>query len=231
MGAGYPCQQPRNVSTLPRLRPAAASAQSRTRDADAQSRSARVRWRQFRRPGAMQRVRSGLSRRVGGCVIMILIGAIFAYGWHGDDRRARRMAEAVMAHRAIDKPADAHMFVRPDYEQRCSDRFGQSDSGWMELNTVTIASRRAVSIAEAFIGTAMPPIPSCMLKSGDMSTACTARRLCPDALACSAAQTRAARADGDTSKPTRECDRECEWLPNPAAPVYQSGDRTLSLRR
>jgi hypothetical protein len=125
MGAGYPCQQPRNVSTLPRLRPAAASAQSRTRDADAQSRSARVRWRQFRRPGAMQRVRSGLSRRVGGCVIMILLGAIFAYGWHGDDRRALRMAEAVMAHRAIDKPADAHMFVRPDYEQRCSDRFGQ----------------------------------------------------------------------------------------------------------
>ncbi len=107
-------------------------------------------------------------------MIMILIGAIFAYCWHGDDRGALRMAEAIMAHRAIDKPANAHMFLRPDYEQRCSDRFGQQHlpglareelqapvGFWLDgVEYCHDASRRAVFIAEAFIGTAMPPIPS-----------------------------------------------------------------------
>jgi hypothetical protein len=58
-------------------------------------------------------------------MIMILIDAVVGRGRNGDDGQALRVAEAVMAHRAMDKPADAHVFLRPDHEQRCSDRFGQ----------------------------------------------------------------------------------------------------------
>jgi hypothetical protein len=61
---------------------------------------------------------------VGGCMIIIFVGAMAATGWNSD-HRARRVAEAVMAHRAKDEPGDAHMFLGADDEQRRSDRFGQ----------------------------------------------------------------------------------------------------------
>ena len=49
-------------------------------------------------------------------MIMIFIDAMVEHRRNGDDRRALRVAEAVMAHRAKDQPADAHMFLRADYE-------------------------------------------------------------------------------------------------------------------
>ena len=75
-------------------------------------------------------VSSSMRPVVGGCMIIIFIGAMAACGRNGD-HRARRVAEAVMAHGAKHKPADAYMFLRADYEQRRSDRFGQQD--WPRL--------------------------------------------------------------------------------------------------
>jgi hypothetical protein len=38
-----------------------------------------------------------------------------AHGWNRD-HRAVRMAEAIVAYKAGDEPADAHMLLRADYE-------------------------------------------------------------------------------------------------------------------
>jgi hypothetical protein len=65
----------------------------------------------------------GMSRGISGCLIMILIGAWVVFGWNCD-HRARRVAQAVVAHRAKDKSTDADMLPSADNHQRCSDRFG-----------------------------------------------------------------------------------------------------------
>jgi hypothetical protein len=57
---------------------------------------------------------------------MIFLGAVVAYGWNRD-HRAVRMAEAIVAYRARDEPADAHVLLRADYKQRGSDGFGHQD--------------------------------------------------------------------------------------------------------
>ena len=49
--------------------------------------------------------------------------ALVARGWNCD-HRALRVAEAVVAHGTVDKPADAHMLLRADHEQRRCDGFG-----------------------------------------------------------------------------------------------------------
>jgi hypothetical protein len=56
-------------------------------------------------------------------MIVILIGVMIAYGWNRD-HRAPGMAEAVVAHRTVDKPADPHMLLRADDEQRRSGGLG-----------------------------------------------------------------------------------------------------------
>jgi hypothetical protein len=61
-------------------------------------------------------------------MIMISFGAVVAYGWNRD-HRAVPMAEAVvvMADRAGDQPADAHVLLRADYKQCGSGGFGHQD--------------------------------------------------------------------------------------------------------
>jgi hypothetical protein len=73
-------------------------------------------------------ISSGMRLSVGGCmiVIMIFIGAVVVCGWNRY-HRALRVAEAVLADGAGDKPADAHMLLRADDKQRRSDGLDHQD--------------------------------------------------------------------------------------------------------
>jgi len=56
-------------------------------------------------------------------ILIILLGAAVTCGWNRD-HRAPRVTQAVMAYRAGDEPADAHVLLCADYEQRGSNGFG-----------------------------------------------------------------------------------------------------------
>jgi hypothetical protein len=65
-----------------------------------------------------------MSPGLGGCMILIIfLGAAVTCGWNRD-YRALRVAEAVVAYRAGHEPADAHVLLCADYEQRGSNGFG-----------------------------------------------------------------------------------------------------------
>jgi hypothetical protein len=101
---------------------------------------------------------------------MIFFGAVVAYGWNRD-HRAVRMAEAVVAYRAGDQPADAHVLLRADYKQCGSDGFGHQDGprlageelqspSELRLDGVEYGRDRFAvggSISDGSIGTATPP--------------------------------------------------------------------------
>ncbi len=66
------------------------------------------------------------SRLDGRMILIIFLGAAVTCDWNRDDR-ALRMAEAVVAYRAGHEPADAHVLLRADYEQRGSNGFRNED--------------------------------------------------------------------------------------------------------
>ena len=103
-------------------------------------------------------------------IMMIFLGAAVTYSGNRH-HRAVRMAQAVVAYRAGNEPADAHVLLRADYKQRGSDRFGYQDGPRLAGEELQLPSQlwlRGVeygrdrlevgaSISEGSIGTATPP--------------------------------------------------------------------------
>jgi hypothetical protein len=147
-------------------------------------------------------------------MIMIFFGAVVAFGWNRD-HWALRVAQAVVAYRAGDEPADAHVLLRADYKQRGPDGFGHQDGPHLAGEELQLPSqlwldgveysRDRFAVRGIYLrGFDRHSHPAQRHAVGRRRTdhVYGPQRLTGRSLACSAAQSRPARAEGERSRPT-----------------------------